>query len=155
MFPKIIILSYRSKILSRGNEKDLFLLMSGVGWIFPTALLCVWLTHYLLYKIGRTQSGATLEFQEMWSCWLYDWHESLVLNFESGVFHFIHVFNFYLFCTSCTMCQELLAVLSKWFIGSKTLDTLSNLLFSIFAIFQKFFLFWIFICLLLSFSDAK
>ena len=110
--PKNIILSYRSKILSRGNEKDLFLLMSGVGWIFPTALLCVWLTHYLLYKIGRTQSGATLEFQEMWSSWLYDWHESSDVNFESGVFHFILVFvlHFMYYCSilcakSCWLCD--------------------------------------------------
>ena len=34
----------------------------------------------LTYKIGRTQSGATLEFQEMWSCWLYDWNESSALS---------------------------------------------------------------------------
>ena len=61
-------------------------------------------------KLAALANGATLEYQGMWSCWLYDWHESSVLNFESGGFHSIPVFNFCLFCTSCTMCQELLAV---------------------------------------------
>ena len=49
------------------------------------------LTHSLLtYKIGRTQSGATLEFQGMWSCWLYE--SSALSNLVFSIFDIFQKF---------------------------------------------------------------
>ena len=56
MFPKNIILSYRSKILSRGNGKDLFLLINVWGRVNFSDGPALRLTHSLLTLQDRSHT---------------------------------------------------------------------------------------------------